>query len=56
MKSYTLKLAPKLKRNKLLKLLLVDMKENNSTLMRLGMGGMAEKKQNCLENQVRSIS
>ena len=43
-KTYILKLVPKLKRKKLLKLELVDMKENSSILMRLEMTGMAQNK------------
>ena len=44
-KTYMLKLVSKLKRKKLLKLELVDMKENSSILMRLEMRGMAQNKQ-----------
>ena len=44
MKIYMLKLAHNLKSDKLLKLLLVDMKENRS----MGMAGMGENKQKCL--------
>ena len=40
-----LKLVPKLKINKSLKLLLVNMKANSSILMRLEMTGMAQNKQ-----------
>ena len=43
-KTYILKLVSKLKRKKLLKLELVDMKENSSILMRLEMTGMAQNK------------
>ena len=43
-KIYMLKLVPKLKTKKLLKLELVDMKENSSILMRLEMTGMAQNK------------
>ena len=43
-KIYMLKLAHNLKSDKLLKLLLVDMKENRS----MGMAGMGESKQKCL--------
>ena len=39
-----LKLVPKLKTNKSLKLLLVDIKANSSILMRLKMSGMAQNK------------
>ena len=38
----------KLKTNKLLKLLLVDLKANGRILMRLEMAGMAQNKQKCL--------
>ena len=41
-KLYMLKLVPKLKTNKLLKLLLVDMKANSSIFMRLEMAWMAK--------------
>ena len=41
-KLYMLKLVPKLKTNKLLKLLLVDGKTNNSIFMRFDMAGMAQ--------------
>ena len=41
-------LFPKLKTNKSLKLQLVDIKRNSSTLMRLEMAGMAQNKQKCL--------
>ena len=44
-KTYMLKLVSKLKTKKLLKLELVDMKENNSILMRLEMRRMAQNKQ-----------
>ena len=44
-KTYMLKLVSKSKRKKLLKLELVDMKENSSILMRLEMRGMAQNKQ-----------
>ena len=44
-KLYMLKLVPKLKTNKSLKSLLVDMKTNSSILMRLEIGGMAQNKQ-----------
>ena len=40
-----LKLVPKLKTNKSLKLLLVDTEVNSSILMRLQMAGMAQNKQ-----------
>ena len=46
-KLYMLKLVPKLKTNKLSKLLLVDMKANSSILMRLEMAAMAQNKQKC---------
>ena len=59
-------LFPKLKTNKSLKLLLVDIKANSSILMRLEMAGMAQNKQKCLifivvprvrvENQISRIS
>ena len=39
-----LKLVLKLKTNKLLKLLLVEMKANNSLLMRIEMAGMTQNK------------
>ena len=39
-----LKLVPKLKTNKSLKLLLVDIKANSNILMRLKMSGMAQNK------------
>ena len=39
-----LELVPQLKTKKLLKLELVDMKENSSILMRLEMTGMAQNK------------
>ena len=39
-----LKLVPKLKTNKSMKLLLADMKANSSILMRLEMVGMAQNK------------
>ena len=58
-------LVPKLKTNKSLKLLLVDIKANSSILMRLEMAGMAQNKQKCLifivvprvrvENQISRI-
>ena len=41
-KIYTLKLVPKLKLNKSLKLVLVDMESNNSILMQKDMTGMAK--------------
>ena len=44
-KLYMLKLVPKLKTNKSLKSLLVDMKTNSSILMRLEIAGMAQNKQ-----------
>ena len=47
-KLYMLKLVPKLKTNKSLKLLLVDMKANSSILMRLEMAGIAQNKQKYL--------
>ena len=43
-----LKLVLKLKTNKLLKLLLVEMKANNSLLMRMEMAGMTQNKYNAL--------
>ena len=43
-----LKLVPKLKTSKSLKLLLIHMKANSSILMRLEMAGAAQKKQNYL--------
>ena len=43
-KTYILKLVSKLKTKQLLKLELVDMKENSSILMRLEMTGMAQNK------------
>ena len=45
---YKLKLIPKLKTKKSLKLLLVDMKSNSRILMRLEMAGMTQRKQKCL--------
>ena len=45
---YMLQLVPKLKTNKSLKLLLVDMKANSSIFMRLEIAGMAQSKQKCL--------
>ena len=58
-------LVPKLKTNKSMKLLLVDIKANSSILMRLEMAGMAQNKQKCLifivvprvrvENQISRI-
>ena len=47
-KLYLLKLVPKLKANKSLKLLLVDKKANSSIFMRLELVGMAQNKQKCL--------
>ena len=47
-KLYMLKLISKLKINKLLKLLLVDMKANSSILMRVEWEGMTQNKQKCL--------
>ena len=47
-KLYLLKLVPKLKANKSLKLLLVDIKANSSIFMRLELVGMAQNKQKCL--------
>ena len=47
-KLYKLKLISKLKINKLLKLLLLDMKANSSILMRVEWEGMAQNKQKCL--------
>ena len=47
-KAYMLKLVPKLKTNKPLKLLLVDMKANSSIVMRLKMAGIVQNKQKCL--------
>ena len=44
-KIYLLKLVPELKRKKLLKLLLVDVKANSSILMRFEMTGISENKQ-----------
>ena len=41
---YMLQLVPKLKTNKSLKLVLVDMKANSSIFMRLEMAGMAQSK------------
>ena len=41
-------LVPKLKTNKSLKLLLVDIKANSSILMRLEMAKMTQNKQKCL--------
>ena len=59
-------LVSKLKTNKSLKLLLVDIKANSSILMRLEMAGMAQNKQKCfifivvpqvrVENQISRIS
>ena len=50
-KVYLLKVSymwvPKLKTNKLLKLLLIDIKANSSRLMRLKMAGMVQNKQKC---------
>ena len=45
---YMLQLVPKLKTNKSLKLVLVDMKANSSIFMRLEMAGMAQSKQKYL--------
>ena len=47
-KLYMFKLVPKLKTNKSLKLLPVDMKINASILMRLEMAGVAQNKQKFL--------
>ena len=47
-KLYMLKLVIKSKTNKLLKLILVDVKGNSSKLMRLEMAGMAQNNQKCL--------
>ena len=47
-KVYMLKLIPKLKTNKPLKLQLVDIKANSSILRRLEMIGMAQNNQKCL--------
>ena len=47
-KLYMLKLVLKVKINKSLKLLLVDVKANSSILVRLEMAGMAQKKQKYL--------
>ena len=47
-KLYMLKLVPKLKTNKPLKLLLVAMKANSSMLMRLEMARIAQNKQKYL--------
>ena len=65
-KLYMLKLVPKLKTNKSLKSLLVDMKTNSSILMRLEIAGMAQNKQKRLifivvsrvkvENQISWVS
>ena len=44
---YTFQLVPTLKKNKLLKLLLVDMRANSRILMRLEMAGMVQYKQKC---------
>ena len=45
---YILKLVPKIKTVKSLKLLLVDMKANSSILMRIEMKGMTQNKQKYL--------
>ena len=47
-KLYMLKLVPKLKTNKSMKLLLVDMKANSSILMRLEMARVAQTSKNAL--------
>ena len=47
-KAYMLKLVPKLKTNKSLKLLLADMKANISILIRLEMAWMVQNKQKFL--------
>ena len=47
-KMCVLKLIPKSKSNRSLKLLLVYMKANNSILMRLEMPGVAQNKRKCL--------
>ena len=47
-KLYMLKLVPKLKTNKSLKLLIADMKANSSMLMRLEMARISQKKQKYL--------
>ena len=44
-----LKLVPKLKKNKSLKSLLVDIKANSIILMRLKMAGMAQNKAKMLD-------
>ena len=66
MEFYMFKLVIKLKTNKSLKLLLVDMKVNSSILMRLEMAGMAQNNKKCLilievprvrvENQISWVS
>ena len=66
MEFYMFKLVIKLKTNKSLKLLLVDMKANSSILMRLEMAGMAQNNKKCLilievprvrvENQISWVS
>ena len=43
-----LKLVSKLKTNKSMKLLLIDMKANSSILMRLEMAEMAQNNEKCL--------
>ena len=45
---YILKLVPKIKTVKSLKLLLVDMKANSSILMRIEMTGMTQTSRNAL--------
>ena len=40
--------VPKLKTNKSLKLILVDIKANSSIIMKLAMAGVAQNKQKCL--------
>ena len=47
-KLYMLKLVSKLKTNKSMKLLLIDMKANSSILMRLEMAEMAQNNEKCL--------
>ena len=63
---WSVRLVLKFKTNKSLKLLLVDVKANNSILMGFEMAGMAQNKQKCLifivasrvrvENQISRIS
>ena len=54
-KAYMLKLAPKLKTSKSLNLLLVDLKPNNSRLMRLEIAGVAQNKQECCQERARTF-